>query len=414
MKNILPTIPKLKIAIVSAFPPSRGTLNEYALHLSQALLMDPRVDSVVIFADKLGHDNVERELNLPKLKVVRCWEFNDPLNAVRLLRQAKREQPDAVIFNSHFRSFAESSVASALGLISAPLLRIAGFRSILILHNIMEAVDLVSTGMVKNPIVAKGLTAVGTILTHVLLASNRVSVLLPSYEKILNEKYDAKNVVHIPHGVFGETPEFLPPIPSGRRRLVTFGKFGTYKKVEGLIEAAELLRTRGISDLEVVIAGTDSPNTPGYLKSVRKQYSHVSNLVFTGYLAEEDVEPTLASATVVVLPYTSTTGSSGVLHQVGRVGRAAVLPDIGDLAVLIRSEGYAGETFIPGSTDSLASALERVLNDSEHRENLQQTNFLASQKCSIQSVAARYVDEIVAIAEGSVSSAHGDALHAEP
>jgi glycosyltransferase involved in cell wall biosynthesis len=115
---------------------------------------------------------------------------------------------------------------------------------------------------------------------------------------------------------------------------------------------------------------------------------------FTGYLREEDVRPTLASATVVVLPYTSTTGSSGVLHQVGEVGRAAVLPNIGDLAELIRCEGYAGEFFEPGSAESLANSIERILNDEPYRTRLETENFRASQACSIGSVAARYVDEI--------------------
>ena len=38
-----------------------------------------------------------------------------------------------------------------------------------------------------------------------------------------------------------------------------------------------------------------------------------------------------AAASVAVFPYTSTTGSSGVLHQAGSYGCPVALPDIGDL-----------------------------------------------------------------------------------
>ena len=382
----------LKLAVVTAYPPSRASLNEYGLHLVDALQRDPRIESVHVLADEIV-EGAAREPKLPtKVSVDRCWRFDAFDNALRIAQAARRSRADAVLFNSHFRSFGERSVASALSLLSAPLLSTLRIPTVLILHNIVEAVDLLSTGMTKTRLGATLASAAGTVLTRLLLVADKVSVLLPSYHDILTHKYSARNVVHVPHGVFGRTPTHPPPRLEGPRRIVTFGKFGTYKKVEILIEAVELLRARGVGDLEIVVAGPDSPNTPGYLASVQERFSAVPGLTFTGYLAEEDVDPTLASATVVVLPYTSTTGSSGVLHQVGRVGRAVVMPQIGDLAELMRAEGYAGETFESGSVESLAAALGRVLDDPEHRRQLERTNFETSRSCSIAQVASRYVD----------------------
>ena len=60
--------------------------------------------------------------------------------------------------------------------------------------------------------------------------------------------------------------------------------------------------------------------------------------------------PTLfKESAVVVFPYTSTTGSSGVLHQAGSYGKAVVMPDLGDLALLVKDEGYNGAFFDPTS-----------------------------------------------------------------
>jgi hypothetical protein len=51
---------------------------------------------------------------------------------------------------------------------------------------------------------------------------------------------------------------------------MAFGKFGTYKKVEILIDAVEIIRKSSDEAIEIVIAGTDSPNTSGYLQQVKE------------------------------------------------------------------------------------------------------------------------------------------------
>ena len=96
---------------------------------------------------------------------------------------------------------------------------------------------------------------------------------------------------------------------------MAFGKWGTYKTVDMLLTAYRKLLARGYDDVELVIAGTDSPNSKGYLAGIQQSCQDVPNVIFTGYVAEEDVEPLFTSSAVVVFPYTSTTGSSGVLHQ---------------------------------------------------------------------------------------------------
>lgn len=80
----------------------------------------------------------------------------------------------------------------------------------------------------------------------------------------------------------------------------------------------------------------------------------------------------------MVFPYTSTTGSSGVLHQAGNYGRAVVLPRLGDLAELIAEEGYIGEFFEPENPQSLADAMARLLDDPSRRRTMGTQNYLAA------------------------------------
>jgi len=128
-----------------------------------------------------------------------------------------------------------------------------------------------------------------------------VTVTMAKYVHILEKKYKAKNVAQVPHGSFEvpEKPTFK--LAKGPKKIMTFGKFGTYKKVEEMIEAVQLVRERTGEDLEIVIAGTDNPNVKGYLKNVEEQYKHIDQITFTGYVEEEDV-PVPSELEVATIP----------------------------------------------------------------------------------------------------------------
>ena len=173
---------------------------------------------------------------------------------------------------------------------------------------------------------------------------------------------------------------------------MTFGKFGTYKKVENMIEAVELVRERTHLDIEIIVAGTDNPNVPGYLEGVKKKYSSVEKVTFTGYVEEDEVPVIFRESDIVIFPYTSTTGSSGVLHQAGSYGKAVVMPDLGDLALLTKEEGYRGEFFEPTSITSLADAIEVLLTNDAHRRAIARSNFEAATAYPMSKISQLYVD----------------------
>jgi len=158
-----------------------------------------------------------------------------------------------------------------------------------------------------------------------------------------------------------------------------------------LIEAFKLLQTTERPPLELVIAGSDSPNAAGYLAGVQQQYNDVPGLHFTGYVPEEDIPRIFGEAAAVVFPYTSTTGSSGVLHQAGSYAKAAVLPRLGDFAELIAEEGYTGEFFNPDSVPDLAQAIAKIIDNPQHRRQLGTQNFMASQGILMDEVVDWYL-----------------------
>lgn len=381
----------MHLAIVTTFPPGDGSLNEYAFHFVRWLRLKPEVTRITLLVDDLPFGQLyDGAGEGTPLEFVSCWRFGAIDNAMRIVGALRRVAPDAVLFNLQFATFGRSKRSGALGLMTPAMARASGVPTIVLLHNLMETVDLKQAGFGSNPVMETAIRAAGAATTRALLRADLVALTIPKYVELLERKYGATNVILAPHGAFDSAPP-PPDPPASPLRIMTFGKFGTYKKVEPLIEAFSTLQAPGRPPLELVIAGTDSPNAPGYLNEVRERYAAVPGLRFTGYVAEEEVPRVFGEAALVVLPYTSTTGSSGVLHQAGDYARAVVLPDVGDLAELMAEEGYAGELFIPGDTASLAAAMARLIDDPARRRELGQRNYMAAHGLPMTEVVDWYV-----------------------
>lgn len=388
----------MKLAIVTAYPPSKVTLNEYAYHLVKHFRQKEAITELVLLTDITTEEkDIEFIETGCKITIKACWTFNCYKNILSVTKAINQVKPDAVLFNLQFMKFGDKKVAAALGLMLPLVCKLKKIPSIVLLHNILEEVDLKSAGFTSSKIMQKVYGFIGSCLTRLVLQADVVAVTMQKYVNILEKKYRAKNVKLIPHGTFEILEEPSYDISCEPFKIMTFGKFGTYKKVEGLIEAVELIKQRSILNLEVVIAGTDNPNTKGYLQTVKEQYSHVKGLTFTGYVAEQDVPKLFKESAVVVFPYTSTTGSSGVLHQAGSYGKAVVMPNLGDLALLVQDEGYRGEFFEPTSISSLALAIQKIVVNNTYRIELEKANYQAATSHPMSRIADMYISTFEAI-----------------
>jgi len=390
----------MKLAVITAYPPSKVTLNEYAYHLVKQFRLNKDVTELVLLTDKTkAAKDLEFEGEGCKITVKECWSFNSYTNLISFTKAINSTTPDAVLLNLQFMKFGDRKLAAALGLMLPLVCKLKRIPNIVLLHNIMEEVDLSSAGFTSNKLMQKIYGFIGTTLTKLILQADTVAVTMQKYVDILEKKYKVKNIKLIPHGTFeiAEEPDYI--LPEGPMQIMTFGKFGTYKKVEDVIEAVEQVKQTTGLHLETVIAGTDNPNVPGYLDRVKEQYKHLSNIIFTGYVKEYEVPQLFHDSAMVVFPYTSTTGSSGVLHQAGSYGKAVVMPDLGDLALLVEAEGYKGEFFDPTSVDSLAQAIEALVTNEVHRLHLARTNYQAATTHPMSEIAECYVESFKEIME---------------
>ncbi len=390
----------MKICLVATFPPSGRQLNEYAYYIANELRRHPNVQ-LTILADELtsydfatdqnGKMIVTNELQeLPGFNVVRCWKFGSLSNPARLLNAIRKLNPDVVWYHLVFSTFAtpQAPITAFAGLSAPALTRSAGFYTHVTLHNIIEHVDFSATGVRLERLFRLG----AEMATKTLLRANSVSVLLPGYYETLMTKYGARNVLLGTHGTF--SPALAAPDFSKRgnpeQRILAFGHWGTYKRLETLMEAFPLVLKKA-PRAKLIVAGANHYTKPGYWESIRASLPPGLPVEFRGYVAEESVAELFQTASIVVLPYDSSTGSSGPAHQACEFGVPIVSASIADFRTMAENEDLAIRFYKVGDTNDLAEQLVAVLQSPKLEHAMAMQNYAAGVEMNITHVVSNYL-----------------------
>ena len=373
----------MKICLVTTFPPSTGGLSEYGFHIAQELQRNPFLDLTVL-ADELGPNHAEPD----GFKVVRCWSFDDPGSTFRLLRTLQGCKPDVVWFNLLFSTFGRNPFVAFAGLMTPLLARLSGRYTHVTLHHLMDTVELKDAGVRHEGLYRLA----GAIATRMLLLSNSVSVLMPGYRKILNDKYGRDNVHLRAHGILARRPEFPEFARRGNpvHRILAFGKWGTYKRLELMIEAFDLLTAR-FPQAKLIVAGGDHPQARGYTQLMKKLCADNSQVEFLGYVPEDQLADLFQSASLAVMPYSSSTGCSGVAHLACAYGVPIVCSDLADFRQMALAEELAIDFFPPGDAQGLADCLAHLLEDREKQQLMATQNFSAALRMTMPNVVHKYL-----------------------
>src|ERR1700677_554379 len=390
----------MKICLVATFPPSGRQLNEYAFHVARELQRHPDVQ-LTILADELTDYDFATDQNGNSIKadqmkelagfnVIRCWKFGDVRTPVRLLNTIRQLKPDVVWFNLVFSSFAtpENPVAAFAGLSAPALTRAAGYFTHITLHHIIEHVDFSAAGVRREK-----LFRVGTNLaTKALLKAHSVSVLLPGYRHTLVTKYSARNVLLGTHGTFASIPS--PPDFSKRgtpdHRILAIGHWGTYKRLETLMEAFPKVLEK-IPNARLIVAGANHHTKAGYWESIRDAQPRHRPIEFRGYVPEEAIPELFQTTSVLVLPYDSATGSSGPAHQACEYGVPIVCADIDDFKEMVACEDIAVRFYAKGDPDDLAEQFITVLKSPQLQRRMAEHNFATGVEMTMTSVVKNYL-----------------------
>lgn len=390
----------MRICLVAAFPPSGRQLNEYAFYIAKELQRHRNIE-LTILADELtsydfatdenGKKIAAHELpELPGFNVIRCWKFGSMSNPARLVNTIRKLNPDFVWYHLVFSTFATANepVTAFAGLVAPALTRAAGFYTHVTLHHIIEHVDFAGTGVRRERLFRIG----AEMATKTLLRANSVSVLLPGYYQTLLNKYGARNVLLGTHGTFA--PVLTPPDLSKRgnpdQRILAFGHWGTYKRLETLMQAFPLVLKKA-PRAKLIVAGANHYTKPGYWESIRASLPPGMPVEFRGYVPEEAVPELFQTASIVVLPYDSATGASGPAHQACEFGVPIVSSGIPDFHAMAENEDLAIRFYKVGDASDLAEQLAAVLLSPKLEYEMAQQNFAAGVEMNITHVVSNYL-----------------------
>jgi glycosyltransferase involved in cell wall biosynthesis len=407
------------LAVITAFPPAKGSLNEYGFYLINAFARRHDIEKIIVIGDT---DNaISAELNLdPKIEVRRVWAFNSIFATPKIIREIRKCKADYALFNLQTASFGDSEIPAALGLLAPMISQKLSVPTGVIMHNLIDAVDLSKTNVAGNKLRQKLISTAGTVINKGLLKAGFVSVTLDSFLDILTTKYKAKNAFLVPHGALAtEKREDIPSLSDRPNHIVTMGKFGTYKRLERMISAVQRLNEADYSKnpIKLVVGGSNHPATPGYIETLTAQHQTDPNIIFHGYVAEEDVSAFFKQGKLAVFDYDSTTGSSGVLHQAATYGTPPIYPMLGDFIDVTEREGLCGYHYKPLDEDSLLGAIQSGLSQNEKSQTIAEKNYLISGGITMDTVAAvqfRLLEQVQKGMFQKLNRSHKKALWLKP
>ncbi|MGD0910821.1 MAG: glycosyltransferase, partial [Terracidiphilus sp.] len=386
--------------LVATFPPSGRQLNEYAYYIARELQANPEIELTILADELTSYDfatdkdgnplPAAQQPELPGFNVIRCWKFGSVGTPMRLLQAIRSLKPDVVWYNLVFSSFATPDMpfAAFAGLSAPALTRVAGFYTHVTLHHILEHVDFSGAGVKNERMFRFG----ANVTTRTLLKANSLSVLLSGYHRTLKTKYSAQNVLLSTHGTFGSVP--TPPDFTRRgnpdKRILAIGHWGTYKRLETLMEAFPLVLER-VPNARLIVAGANHHTKVGYWESIRDAQPAGLPIEFRGYVSEEDIPELFASTSIVAIPYQSATGSSGPAHQACEFGIPIVCSDLPDFRVMVEDESMAVRFYEPGNAADLAEQLIAILQSPELEYEMAEQNSMAGREMMIGNVVNNYV-----------------------
>jgi glycosyltransferase involved in cell wall biosynthesis len=330
---------------------------------------------------------------LEGFQVQRCWKFNSISNILGVVRAIRKARPDVVWFNIGLSTMANHPVAAFVNTAIPAVTNLLGYNTHVTLHAFLENVDLSHANLSFPALYRLG----ANLATRILLRANGVHVLLPSYGRMLVEKYKVspeRIYVHS-HGVFAT--EIQPPTRNESARILAFGSWGTYKRLESLLGAFSIVQKQ-VPGAELVIAGGDHPKARGYVGSLSQQCSSNNSIRFLGYVPESQLAGMFRSSAVAVLPYDSGAGSSGVAHVAAENGIPIVASDLPDFVEMARWEGLAVEFYQRGDVEGLAQTLLRVLGSTELRAQMAAQNAAAASKITFDRIVGEYLESFQASA----------------
>jgi len=371
----------MHLAIVSPYPPVVTGIGQYGYHVSQALARSGAFSQItVLTGDRPGLPRVAHDKGLV---LERVWQPGGWDAGLRVTARLRQLRPDITWYNLGASVFGCSPLANLSGMLTPWLGRGLGASRVVTLHEMIAQADLQALQAPGGVFARWG----ARLLTLAATQADVICLTLRSSAAWLLSQRPGLRCVHIPIGAY-RPPERLPEPESPE--LLLFTTHAPFKGLELLLTAFQDLRQQ-FPILKLTIAGGEHPRFPGYLQQVRQQVGDLPGVRWAGYVPETGLKDLFARASVVVLPYTATTGSSSVLYQAAGWGRAVVSSNLPELRASATESRLDIAFFTSGDAADLRAVLAELLVDPTRRARMVERNLALLASTQVDQTCQAYL-----------------------
>ena len=208
----------------------------------------------------------------------------------------------------------------------------------------------------------------------------------------------------IPSGIdYARFAAETPPIPElmdSKRNIVFVGRQEQRKGLPYLIEAFAKLKTE-MPQTRLIIVGPDGGIRPACERYIEE--NNVEDVIFTDYVAEEDLPSYYRSGDVFCAPNTGHESLGLILLEAMASGLPIVASRIPGFAAVVK-DGEHGLLVPPRDSEALCEALKRMLSDAAMRESMGRAAALHARGWSWDEVSS----EVLAFYEETAANRNGN------
>jgi glycosyltransferase involved in cell wall biosynthesis len=314
----------MRIAFVGDFINHGKSLQTFGTSVVILLSLLKEVDSIDIFCPE-ENEKVEK-FELPKkVRLYEFYRYDDSISILRLLKVHWYDY-DAVIFNMLPTGFGNGTLSNAFALITPITLKIIFRQSNIkvIYHNSIFTNDIRTLGY--NSAFDRIRSFFLGVVERTLFKSVDTFALLDLYKKriddsignnkvhVLNVRYlDAIATLYLNNVMDDESVETRK---TDAPTVLMHGSWGPQKNIElGLMALKKLKREGG--KFRLVISGGLNHHFPEYKRKFQELLHSYSDVIdeYLGPVTERDIMKIFLKASLLLLPYNTPGGHSGVLEQ---------------------------------------------------------------------------------------------------
>ena len=259
------------------------------------------------------------------MKLFESYRYDDSISILRLLK-IHWDNYDEVIFNMLPTGFGNGTLPNAFALIVPIILGIIFRQSNIkvIYHNSIFTNDIRTLGY--NSAFDRIRSFFLGVVERTLFKNVATFVLLNLYKKRIDDSI-GKNKVHVLNGRYLEAittlylnkvmdAEFVETRETDIPTILMHGSWGPQKNIEFGLMTLKKLKREGVK-FRLVISGGLNHHFPEYKRKFQELLYSYSEVIdeYLGPVTEKDIMKIFLDASLLILPYNTPGGHSGVLEQ---------------------------------------------------------------------------------------------------